>query len=327
MKRLSLCLFFLSFIYLTPAFSLQIGLILDKGGKDDRSFNTAAYEGAQRAQKELGVNFRYVEAQDTLSLENLHRNFARRNFDLIIGVGFAQKEAVEKVAKQFPNKKFAIVDATIKGLPNVASLVFAEHEGSFLVGALAAIHSPSNHVGFIGGMDIPLIRRFEMGYQAGARYINSKVKVTSNFIGVSGEAWNNPTKARELALAQFKNKVDVIFVAAGASGSGVFDAAQEQKKLAIGVDSNQNYMRPGVILTSMQKRVDVAVFNQIQNLKNMSWKPGLHLYNLTNQGVSWSLDEHNKGLIKPKTTQQLEQISKDIQSGKIQVPDFYNIKK
>ncbi|MCB0407382.1 MAG: BMP family ABC transporter substrate-binding protein, partial [Bdellovibrionales bacterium] len=258
---------FLTFCIILPfnsfsAEKLRVGLVLDKGGKDDKSFNSAAYQGATLAEKNLGIELKYVEATDINSLENLHRQFAKKKYDLVIGVGFAQTEAVKKIAAQFPQVKFAIVDGQVNS-SNVRSLLFEEHQGSFLVGALAAMKSKGTKIGFIGGMDIPLIRRFSMGYIAGVKYVKPKDQVIENYIGVSGEAWNNPAKSKELALNQYNQGVDVIFVAAGASNSGVFDAAEEKKKLAIGVDSNQNWIKPGFILTSMLKRVDQAVYSTI----------------------------------------------------------------
>ena len=231
--------------------AIKVGLVLDKGGKDDKSFNTSAYEGAMKAQKELGIELKYVEATDTNSIEVLHRNFAQKKYDLIIGIGFAQADAVKKVAALFPQTQFAIVDGDVTA-PNVRALLFEEHEGSFLVGAAAAMKSKTGVVGFIGGMDIPLIRRFQKAYEAGVKYVNPKATIITNYIGVTGEAWNNPAKAKEIALAQIGQKADVIFHAAGASGSGLFDAAVEKKVYAIGVDSNQNWMKPGVVLTSPQ---------------------------------------------------------------------------
>jgi basic membrane protein A len=301
---------------------IKVGLVLDKGGKDDKSFNSSAYEGALKAQKNLKIDLKYVEATDTNSLENLHRSFAKKKYDLIIGVGFAQTDAIKKIATQFPQQKFAIVDGEVQ-LPNVKSLLFEEHEGSFIVGALAAMKSKKDRIGFIGGMDIPLIRRFEMGYAAGVKHINPKAKVISNFIGVTGEAWNNPAKAKELAMGQYNSGIDVIFVAAGASGSGVFDAAEEKKKLAIGVDSNQNWMRPGFILSSMLKRVDVAVYDTIEEVNLGKFQAGTIRFGLKNKGIDYSLDEHNKSLISTEMNVRLEKIKDQIISGKIVVPDFY----
>src|SRR5439155_620594 len=218
----------------------KVGLVLDRGGKDDKSFNASAYQGAMEAQKKLGVHLKYVEATDDNAFESLMRAFALKDFDLIIGIGFAQREAIQKVAAQFPQKHFALVDSQVDA-PNVRSLMFEEHKGSYLIGAIAAMTSKTGKVGFVGGMDVPLIRRFKMGYEAGAKKINPQITVIANFCGVTGEAWNNPPKGKELAMAQYGSGVDVIFAAAGASGLGVFDAAEERKKFGIGVDSNQDW--------------------------------------------------------------------------------------
>lgn len=305
---------------------LKVGLVLDKGGKDDKSFNSAAYEGATQAEKKLGIELKYVEATDVNAVENLHRQFAKKKFDLIIGIGFAQQDAIKKVAAQNPDIKFAIVDGEVS-LPNVRSMLFEEHEGSFLVGYLAGIKSKSKKIGYIGGMDIPLIRRFALGFQAGIKHQSASNILIENYIGMTGEAWNNPAKAKELALSQYQQGVDIIFVAAGASNAGVFDAAEEKKKLAIGVDSNQNWIKPGFILTSMLKRVDLAVFSTIEDLKNSKFSPGIIKYGLKDKGIDYALDSHNQKLINSKDQQQLEQVKKDIISGKIKVPDFYQLKK
>ncbi len=305
--------------------SLRVGLVLDKGGKDDKSFNSSAYAGATRAEKDLKIELKYVEATDTNAIENMHRSFARKNFDLVIGIGFAQVEAVKKVAAQFPKIKFAIIDGEITAA-NVRSLMFEEHEGSFLVGALAALKSTTGKVGFIGGMDIPLIRRFAVGYAAGAKYVNPKVQVVENFIGVTGEAWNNPAKAKELALSQFTQNVDVTFVAAGASGSGAFDAAEDRKKFAIGVDSNQNWMKPGSILTSMIKGVNVAVYDTIKATQEGKFTPGLERFGLKNNGVDYAIDQYNEKLITGEIKKKVDEIKKKIIAGQIQVPDYYKKK-
>ena len=307
---------------LSASATLKVGLVMDKGGKDDKSFNTAAYVGAKKAETDLKIELKYVEATDNNALENLHRNFAKKGFDLIVGIGFAQVDAVKKVAAQFPQTHFAIVDGEV-ALPNVRSLLFEEHEGSFLVGALAAMKSKSGKIGYIGGMDIPLIRRFALGYQAGAKHINPKAQVIENFIGVTGEAWNNPAKAKELALAQYNNGADVIFVAAGASGAGVFDAAEEKNKLAIGVDSNQNWMKPGFVLTSMLKRVDTAVYDTISLVSAQKFKGEVVRFGLKDKGIDYAVDQHNQKLMTKDLTTKIEALKADIIKGKIQVPDYY----
>jgi basic membrane protein A len=299
---------------------LRVGIVFDTGGKDDRSFNAMAWEGVQRAKKELGVAVRDAEPGDPASIEPAMRAFAERNYDLIIGVGFAQAPLVESVAKDYPHLKFAIVDSVIES-PNVASLVFKEHEGSYLVGVLAASASKSGTIGFVGGMDIPLIHKFFTGYAEGARHVNPEIQIYENYCGVTDTAWNDPTRAKELAEAQYDRGADVIFQAAGNSGMGVFDAATERKLLAIGTDANQNWIRPGHILTSMLKRVDVAVFDTVKAAAEGHFKGGVTIYGLENEGVGYAYDEHNKPLISPEMYQTVEDARKRIVSGDIVVTD------
>jgi basic membrane protein A and related proteins len=301
---------------------LKIALILDKGGKDDKSFNAAAFAGAEKAKKELGIELKYVEAMDDAAVTSMMRSFAQKKFDLIIGVGFSMADGIKKVATQFPDLKFALVDSEIV-LPNVKNLLFEEHQGSFLVGAAAALHSKTGKVGFLGGMDVPLIRRFQMGFEAGVKHINSKAEVVNNYVGVTSDAWNNPAKAKELSLSQFNKGVDVIFAAAGASNYGLFDAAEEKKKLAIGVDSNQNWVKPGIVLTSMLKRVDVAVFETIKSAKENKFSGGTERFGLANKGVDYSVDQFNEKVLSSETRKKLEEVKKLIISGKILVPDYY----
>jgi len=313
------------FFTLSAQAQVKIGLVLDKGGKDDKSFNSAAYTGAKKAEKELGIELKYVEATDNNSLETLHRNFAQKKYDLIIGIGFAQKDAIKKVSVLFPQTKFAIVDGEVSAA-NVKTLLFEEHEGAFLVGAAAAIKSKTQVVGFIGGMDIPLIRRFQRGFEAGVKSVNPKAVVLTSYIGATGDAWNNPAKAKEIALSQISQKADVIFHAAGASGSGLFDAASEKKIYAIGVDSNQNWVKPGTVLTSMLKKVDVAVFETIKSVKENTYQSGINRFSLKDGGVDWALDDFNKKLWSQSEIEKMNQIKKAITSGKVIVPDYYKTK-
>lgn len=322
--NLTLVLSFFTFNSAWAAF--KVGLVLDKGGKDDKSFNSAAYAGATKAEKDLGIELKFVEATDNAAIENLHRGFARKKFDLIIGIGFAQTDAVQKIASQFPDAKFAIVDGEVKAA-NVRSLLFEEQEGSFLMGAIAALTSKTGKVGFIGGMDIPLIRRFALGYREGVKYVNPKGTVVENYIGVTGEAWNNPAKAKELGLAQLGQKVDVIFVAAGASNSGVFDAAEEKKSYAIGVDSNQNWMKPGVVLTSMLKRVDTAVFETIKQAQGGHFVAEVAHFGLKDKGVDYAVDQFNDKVLSLAVRNKTDAIKKKIIAGQIQVTDYYKLKK
>jgi basic membrane protein A len=319
---------FHSFSHLALAESktpIRIGLVLDKGGKDDKSFNSAAYAGAKKAEKEFGIELKYVEATDNNSLESLHRHFAQKKYDLIIGIGFAQADAVKKVAKLFPETKFAIVDGE-SNEKNVRSLLFEEHEGSYVVGYAAGIKTKTNVIGFLGGMDIPLIRRFQKGFEAGVKAAQPKAKIIVNYIGATGEAWNNPAKAKELSLSMISQKADVIFHAAGASGAGLFDAASDKKIFAIGVDSNQNWMKPGVVLTSMLKKVDVAVYDVIKSVKNNDFKAGVNRFGIKSEGVDWALDEHNKSLWNEADIKKINKVKAGISSGKISVPDYYKTK-
>ena len=310
-------------LFVPPAFAeFRVALVLDRGGKDDKSFNASAYEGAAEAKKKLGIAMKYVEASDDNAFEPLLRAFAQKDFDLIIGVGFAQKEPIKKVAAQFPKKHFAIVDAEIDA-PNVRSLLFEEHEGAYLVGAIAAMTSKTGKVGFVGGMDVPLIRRFEMGYEAGAKKVNPQISVVANYVGVTSAAWNNPPKGKELAMAQYDGGADVIFAAAGASGFGVFDAAEEKKKLAIGVDSNQDWTKPGLILTSMLKRVDLAVFATIQEAQAGKFTGGVKRFGLVDKGVDYSIDQYNEKILVESVRQRADDLKADIIAGKIVVPDYY----
>ena len=300
----------------------RVGLVLDRGGKDDKSFNASAYEGATQAKKKLGIYLKYVEPTDDNEFEPMLRAFAEKDFDLIIAIGFVQKEMVQKVAAKFPQKHFVIVDAQVDA-PNVRSLMFEEHEGGYIVGAIAAMTSKTGKIGYVGGMDVPLIRRFELGYEAGAKRINPKITVIPNYVGVTSEAWNNPPKGKELALAQYDAGADVIFAAAGASGFGVFDAAEERKKLAIGVDSNEDWVKPGYILTSALKRVDLAVFSAIQDAQNGKFTAGLKRFGLADKGVDYSVDQYNEKILPESVRQRADALKADIVAGKIVVPDYY----
>lgn len=308
---------------------LKIGLVFDVGGRGDLSFNDSAYAGLERAAKEFAdkieVDYREPSAggQDR---EQLLRLLAENGFDLIFGVGFLFTEHIQKVSQEFPDVKFALIDGAIDGLDensNVACLLFKEHEGSFLVGAAAALKSKTGKIGFVGGMKSPLIERFEVGYMAGAKYVNPNIEIYSDYIGTTGDAFKDPVKGKELALNQFKKGADVVYHASGASGVGVIEAAAAEKKFAIGVDSDQSLsaseaQRP-YILTSMLKRVDVAVYETIKSLVEGNFKGGYKVFGLTEDGVGYAENDYNKELIadiKPK----LEEIKEKIIKGEIKVP-------
>ena len=300
----------------------KVGLVLDRGGKDDKSFNASAYKGANEAKEKVGITLKYVEATDDNAFEPLMRAFAQKDYDLIIGIGFAQKEAIQKVAMLFPKTHFALVDAEVSA-PNVRSLMFEEHEGAYIIGAIAALTSKTGKIGFLGGMDVPLIRRFELGYEAGAKKVNPRIIILENYCGVTSEAWNDPPKAKELALAQYDTGADVIFSAAGASGTGTFDAAEERKKYAIGVDSNQDWTKPGLILTSMLKRVDLAVFDVIQEAQAGKFTAGTKRFGLADKGVDYSVDQYNEKILPESVRKRADELKAEIIAGKIVVPDYY----
>ena len=319
---------------------VRVGIVFDIGGKDDRSFNAAAYDGVKCAETgrhpdgtpcdkpSLGIMLRDVEPGNPTSIEPAMRAFAERGYDLIIGVGFAQAPIMEIVAKDYPNINFAIVDGASE-LPNVASLVFKEHEGSYLVGMIAAKESKTGVLGFIGGMDIGLIHRFATGYEEGAKAARPDVRVIVNYVGVTDGAWNNPGKGKELALAQIGKGADVIFTAAGNSGLGAFDAVEQAgrdssgraNRFVIGVDSNQNGVKPGFVLTSMVKRVDNAVYQIVSDVVNKRFKGGFHVYGLDADGVAYSMDDFNRPLIGPDAIKQAEEARQKIIAGEIKVTD------
>jgi len=294
----------------------QPAVIFDMGGKFDKSFNEAAYNGAERWKKETGKPYLEFEISNPAQREQAMRKMAERNANPIIGVGFSQGSSMEKVAKEFPKLKFTIIDFVIE-LPNVESVVFKEHEGSFLVGMMAAMASKTGKVGFVGGMDIPLIRKFQCGFEQGAKYANPKVEVSANMTGTTPSAWNDPARGSELAKGQFAKGVDVIFAAAGGTGMGVYQSAKDAGKLAIGVDSNQNHVHPGTMLTSMVKRVDVAV---TQAFKGVT--PGVTNLGLKENGVDYALDEHNARLVTADMKKRVDAAKADIIAGKIKVIDY-----
>jgi len=291
-------------------------IIYDLGGKFDKSFNEAAYNGMEKWKKDTGKKYLEFEVTNESQREQSVRRMAEKGASPIISVGFSQASAVEKVAKEFPKLQFAIVDMVVDA-PNVQSVVFKEQEGSFLVGAMAAMASKTGKVSFVGGMDIPLIRKFECGYEQGAKFANPKAEVFQNMTGTTGAAWNDPARGGELAKAQFAKGSDVVFAAAGATGTGVYQAAKDSGKLAIGVDSNQNHLQPGTMLTSMLKRVDVAVYNV-----SKEFKPGLTVLGLKEGGVDYAMDQNNAKLVTADMKKKVEAAKAAIIGGKIKVADY-----
>ncbi len=293
-------------------------IIFDAGGKFDKSFNESGYNGAEEFKKETGKSYLDFELKNPAELEGVLRKMAQRGGNPIVTMGFNSAEALGKVSAELPKSNFVIIDSEV-AQPNVKSVQFREEEGSYLVGALAAMKSASGKVGFIGGMDIPVIRKFACGFEQGAKHVNPKAEVIKNTVGDTGEAWNNPTKGGELAKAQFGRGVDVIFAAAGGTGIGVYQAAKDNKKYAIGVDSNQNYLQPGTMLTSMVKRVDVAVKNAFTEAASGKFTGGSVSLGLAENGVDWALDKDNRELVTPEMEAKVNAIKADIVSGKIKI--------
>jgi basic membrane protein A len=305
----------------------RVGLVYDVGGRGDLSFNDMAYAGLARAAKEFGTTVEARDLEPTAGGENreeLLRLLAGEKFDLILGIGFLFTDSITRVAKDYPELKFAIVDGFIPDQKNVAALLFAEHEGSFLVGAAAALKSKTGKIGFVGGMKIPLIEKFEAGYIAGAKYVKKGITVYSDYAGTTGEAFRDPVKGKELSLAQYDRGADIIYHASGGTGIGVFEAAVVKKRLAIGVDADQSLTvkqdQRGQILTSMMKRVDVAVYETIKATINGKYRGGLQVFGLAAGGVGYAVNDYNRKMI-ADIVPRLEALKKDIIAGKIVVPD------
>ncbi len=327
---------------------IHVGIVFDIGGKDDRSFNAAAWAGVKCAETgmlpdgktscgkpAMDIVLRDVEPGNPVSIEPAMRAFAERGYDLVIGVGFGQSPIMQNVARDYPNIHFAIIDGVIfeddgkTPKANVASLVFKEHEGSYLVGLIAGMTSKTGTLGFIGGMDIGLIHRFEGGFEQGAKAANPKIQVIQNYVGVTDAAWNNPGKGKEIALAQISKGADVIFTAAGNSGLGAFDAVEQSGKDAngrathfvIGVDSNQNMVKPGFVLTSMVKHVDNAVYDIVKDVVNHNFQGGFHVFGLDTDGVGYVMDSNNQNLVAPEAIRAAEEAKKKIVDKQVNVID------
>ena len=309
--------------------AVNVGIVLDVGGLGDKSFNDGAYRGAERAEKELGARIRLIEPGEGTDREAGLRLLAAEHMDLVIGVGFIFTDDITQLAREYPNTNFAGVDYSlstdkngnvIPPPPNVAALKFKEEEGSFLVGAIAALVGNSKKVGFVGGMDVPLIQKFEAGYKAGVKAVCPNCEVIVQYAGVTPEAFRNPGKGKELALNQYQQGVNVIYHASGSTGLGVFEAARQTGKYAIGVDADQYSEAPGRIVTSMVKGIDVAVFDMIKRVKEGTFKGGIYVFGLEQNGVGYVYDEHNRALIPDSVRARVEQLKADIIAGKIHVP-------
>lgn len=309
--------------------AVKVGIVFDLGGRGDKSFNDGAYMGAERAERDLGARVRFVEPGEGSDREAGLRLLAAEGMDLVIGVGFIFTDDLTQLANEYPNVAFAgvdyavAVDSTGKPIPpprNLAALKFREEQGSFLVGALAALVGNSKKVGFVGGMDSPLIHKFEAGYAAGVKAVCPDCQVIAQYAGVTPEAFRNPGRGKELALSQYQQGVNVIYHASGSTGLGVFEAARTMKKLAIGVDADQYKEAPGYVLSSMVKRVDNAVYDIIKRVKDGQFTGGIYEFGLAEDGVGYVYDGNNRSLIPDPVRARLEQLKADIIAGHIKVP-------
>lgn len=297
-------------------------IIYDLGGKFDKSFNEAAYNGAEAWAEETGNSYIDLELQNDAQREQALRRFASQGANPIVMAGFSWTSALSAVAPEFEDTNFVVIDTVVEA-PNVQSILFDEHTGSFLVGALAAMKSESGTVAFVGGMDVPLIHKFYCGYAQGAEYVNPDINLIENYTGTTPAAWNDPVTAGELTQAAMDQGADVTFAAAGGSGLGVLQTAADAGSYSIGVDSNQNYLHPGSVLTSMTKRVDVAVqtaFNEAGD--DATFEPGLTILGLAEDGVGYAVDENNEAEITKDQMAQLEDLRQQIIDGEIEVHDY-----
>jgi basic membrane protein A len=316
------------FLGVTSALALSAGavlaepaLIFDLGGKFDKSFNEAAHNGAQRWAEETGGTYREIELQSEAQREQALRRFAEAGANPVITMGFAMADPLSAVAPDYPDTKFVAIDVTWLDAPNIRQIGFAEHEGSYLVGMLAAMASKTGTVGFIGGMDIPLIRHFGCGYAQGVKAVNPDATVLANMTGTTPSAWNDPVKGSELTKAQISQGADVVYAAAGGTGVGVLQTAADEGILSIGVDSNQNYLHPGKVLTSMLKRVDVAVYDAMKAGTDL--ETGVFAWGLAQNGVGYAMDENNAPLVSDEMKAAVEEARQKIIDGEIEVAAYY----
>lgn len=308
---------------------LKVAIVFDIGGRGDGGFNDAAYRGMERAVVELGIKALYIEHKRNLELETALNEAAASDVEMIIGVGFAFSDKLNRLAPKYPTKKFVCIDYSVKHdekgrtvpLPsNLAGLLFKEEEGSYLVGAIAALTSRSGQIGFIGGMDNPIIRKFQAGYLAGVKAVRPDIRVSSQFSGITGQAFNDPQKGYEIATRMYKDGTDIIYHAAGITGSGLFRAAKEMNGLAIGVDIDQSAQAPGQVLTSMTKNIDVAVFESVKACISGKFSGGLHVLGLKENGVGFVYNEQNRKYIKADVYDRVIALKAQISAGKLAVP-------
>jgi basic membrane protein A len=308
-----------------PGANVKVGLVFDVGGLGDKSFNDAAYRGLMKAKDELGVQVQYIEPGDGSDRESALRQRAAKGDDVVIGVGFIFSDDITNLAKEFPKTKFACIDYNLpqgvdKPPANLVGLRFREEEGSFLVGAIAGRVTKTKKLGFVGGMKIPLIRKFEAGFGAGVKKTCPDCKIFSGYAGTEPKAFADPAKGKELALAQYGRGADIVYHASGKTGDGVFDAAKEQKKMAIGVDSDQFHVAPCCVLTSMLKKVDVAVYDTIKKVAENKFEGGVFEFGLKEDGVGFVYDDNNKDRIPAPVVEEMKGLGKEIMDGTLKVP-------
>ena len=311
----------LTLVFSTSLLANKIGVIYDSGGKFDKSFNELAFRTAERVQNELGWDMLEFEAANNTQIEQGMRKVADRGATLIVAMGFAQADAVAAIAPQYPDINFVAVDVCWVDDPagNIYQACYLEHEGSFLVGMIAAMATKTGTVGFVGGMDIPLIRKFQGGYEQGAKYVTPNIEVLANMTGTTPEAWNNPTKGAELTKAQIDKGADVVYQAAGGTGIGVLQAAADAGIYGIGVDTNQNWMHPGSVLTSMLKRLDLTIFEQAEKTAAGTFEPGIHFLGLADGMVGYATED---GQVTAEMQSAVEAAAAEIVSGAITVADW-----
>jgi basic membrane protein A len=309
------------------AADVKPAIIYDLGGKFDKSFNEAAFNGAEKFKAETGIEYREFEIANDAQREQALRKFAGDGNNPIVVAGFSWAAALEKVSAEYPDTKFAIIDMVVAGKPNVKSIVFKEQEGSYLAGIMAAIAAKSDKVGFVGGMDIPLIHKFACGYVGGVKSVKPNAEVFQAYTGSDPSAWNDPVKGGEITKSQISQGADVVYHAAGGTGVGVLQAAAEAGKLGIGVDSNQNMLQPGKVLTSMLKRVDVAVYSSFMDAKNDKFVADIQNLGLKEDGVGVALDDNNKALVTAEMTAAVDKAKADIIAGTVTVHDYMSDEK
>lgn len=325
-------LFFLLVLWLLPAMSMAaevvapIVLIYETGGKKtDNSFVDMARQGAEQAKESLGLEYQEHVIGKNETREQVFRRYANAKAELIIALGFQNVPTVISIAEEYPAVSFTVIDGMVPpNFSNVQSIVFRDNEGAFLVGAIAAMHSKSNKIGFIGGMDVPVIRDFAYGYRQGAQYINQEITIVMDMIGTTNEAWSNPKKAAQLAQKQITQKADVIFAAAGGSSLGMLEKVSQAKAVwSIGVDTNQNGLYPNSVLTSLVKRVDKAVYDAMKQRSDNSWKPGVKYFGIKEGALDYAVDKHNRGIISAQSIDTAERIKDLIMRGVIRVENYH----